>query len=378
MFSGCCATFISPGFPGIPVDKRLITVVMAMGLLAVAYIILVQEEGMDNGEADKIRLIPFEEIRSVTFYVFPFDGERYLRELNDSIPALKDAGFNTIWIVNPWMAFNPEPLADPPVYDDSRFDHLLEVLDLLRENGMKAILGLNYLGEGWSPEGIDPGRWIIDEDMYGAFETYVEEFLGRIVQYNDTAYILFFTEATEPKGLDPFSEAGQHAALLRETLGSLPTRIDPEIRSKFVLGYHDYSIVNLDWGGGESPIPRPIPYDFVSMVFYGWEDRTDGEIASELDRRAGFFRELYPETPLIIGEMGASMCQQGIEEQARVISAKISRALEQGLGFNLWHWRPIPGEDECQNPAFRGLAITNEDGSHKPAVDAIREILVNG
>jgi len=62
-------------------------------------------------------------------------------------------GFNTIWIVNPWRAFNPKPLASPPVYDDARFDHLKRVLRLLKENGMEAILGLNYLGKGWSPRG---------------------------------------------------------------------------------------------------------------------------------------------------------------------------------------------------------------------------------
>jgi hypothetical protein len=143
------------------------------------------------------------------------------------------------------------------------------------------------------------------------------------------------------------------------------------------MGYHDYSIINLDWGGGESPIASPNPYDFVSMVFYGWEEKSDDEIGTELVRRAERFRSLYPNTPLIVGEMGASMCQFGIEKQARVITTKVEKSVELELGFNLWHWRPIPGEDDCQNPAFRGLAITNEDGSRKPVVEMLREIMTS-
>jgi hypothetical protein len=39
------------------------------------------------------------------------------------------------------------------------------------------------------------------------------------------------------------------------------------------------------------------------------------------------------------------------------------------------YWRPIPGEDDCQNPAFRGLAVINENGSEKPVVGILKEIL---
>ncbi len=314
-------------------------------------------------------------IRSVTFYVFPFDEETYYEELERSLPKIKATGFNTIWIVNPWAEFNPKPLAKPPVYNLGRFEHLRKVLVLLRANGMEAILGLNYLGKGWSPEGIDPGSWITNRTMYDAFERYVGEFLERIEDFHDMVYIVLFTEGTEPEGLDPYRDARIHAAYLRETLGSLPSRLDPNLRGEFRIGYHDCSLINLDWAEGESPIEGEYTFDFLSMVFYGWEDRTADEIAAELERRAGFFKALYPDVPLIVGELGASICEHGIENQARVLAAKITSALDQGYGFNLWHWRPIPKEDMCGNPAFRGLAITNEDGSDKPAVEAIKEIL---
>ncbi len=317
----------------------------------------------------------YSSIRSVTFYVFPFDPDVYYEELEKAIPTLKSVGFNAIWIVNPWKSFNPKPLANPPVYDDARFDHLENVLRLLKENGMEAILGLNYLGKGWSPEGIDPGRWITDPKMYHAFEVYVDEFLRRIEPYHDMVYIVVFTEGTEPECLNPYRDAKRHAEVLRGTLGSLPTRIDPSLRREFRIGYHDYSLINLNWSGGVSPIPQPNPFDFVSMVFYGWEDRSDEEIRHELERRASNFKALYPGKPLIVGELGASICEGGEENQARVIAAKVSKALESGYGFNVWHWRPIPGEDECRNVAFRGLSLTSEDGSPRPVVEALRELL---
>ena len=359
----------------------LLAVATGATLVALGLILLPRDGGDDiNQTADGAEEEPLglEDIRSVTFYVFPFEQEKYYESLKESIPSIKGTGFNTIWIVNPWWSFNPKPLTDPPLYDDSRFEHLQRVLDLLRDNGMRAILGLNYLGKGWSPEGIDPGRWITDPEMYQAFETYVGEFLSRIEDYHDMVYIIVFTEATEPEGLKPYADAKLHAAYLRETLGSLPTRLDPEIRGKFLIGYHDYSIVNLDWGRGDSPIQLPNSFDFVSMVFYGWEDKIDAEIRAEFDRRAEFFEALYPDTPLIVGEMGASLCDHGEENQARVIATKVSQALSRNLGFNLWHWRPIPNEDGCENPAFRGLAVTNEDGTQKPVVDEIRALLVVG
>ncbi len=352
----------------------VVALILTSGVCAGVY--LATMEGNEHaGDNKSSALLPYGDIRSVTFYLFPFDEASYHEMLKDSIPAIRKAGFNTIWIVNPWVSYDPQPLKTPRVFEESRFEHLRQVLGLLRENDMKAILGLNYLGKGWCPEGVEPGSWVADPRMYQAFESYVEEFLRRIEDFNDTAYVLFFTEGTEPEGIDPYADAERHASKLRETLGSLPSRLDPSLRGKFSIGYHDYSIVNLGWGNGASPTPLPTPYDFVSMVYYGFEGASDEEIRSEFDVRIGRFRATFPNTPLIVGEMGASLCQHGEENQARVILAKVSHALDCGLGFNLWHWRPIPGEDDCRNAAFMGLAITREDNTTKPVVDSLGVLL---
>ncbi len=352
----------------------LVALILALGLCGVAYLAM-RDRKEATDENRSIALLPYGDIRSVTFYLFPFDETKYYLSLRDSIPAIREAGFNTIWIVSPWVSYDPRPLESPRFYEESRFEHLRQVLALLEENEMKAILGLNYLGKGWSPEGIDPGRWITDSEMYEAFESYVGEFLRRIEEFNNSVYIVFFTEGTEPEGLDPYADAERHASILRETLGSLPSRLEPRLRRKFSIGFQDYSIVNLGWGNGACPTPLPTPYDFVSMVYYGFEDASDETIRSEFDERIDRFRGVFPGTPLIVGEMGASLCEHGEENQARVILAKVSHALDWGLGFNLWHWRPIPGEDDCQNAAFMGLAITREDNTTKAVVDELRAIL---
>ena len=84
----------------------------ALVLGALAMLSLVRKGG---------EVLEYRDIRSVTFYVFPFEEEAYLRELESALPQIRATGFNTIWIVNPWLSFNPEPLSDPPVYNDSRF-----------------------------------------------------------------------------------------------------------------------------------------------------------------------------------------------------------------------------------------------------------------
>jgi hypothetical protein len=213
--------------------------ILTLGACAGVYL-AIRDGREPAGGTESSALLPYGDIRSVTFYLFPFDETKYYMALKDSIPDIRKAGFNTIWIVNPWVSFDPQPLETPRVFEESRFEHLRQVLSLLRENAMKAILGLNYLGKGWSPEGIEPGSWVTDSKMYEAFESYVEEFLRRIEEFNDTAYILFFTEGTEPEGLDPYADAERHASILRETLGSLPSRLDPTLRGKFSIGYHDY------------------------------------------------------------------------------------------------------------------------------------------
>lgn len=281
-------------------------------------------------------------LHSVTYYPSPASD----KELNSWLAELKQTGFNSLWLVNAWKDFNPRPLANPPVYDDAAFLRLTQTLDLLRQNNMKAILPLNYVGP--APEGINACRWTVDLPMYQAFETYVNEFLRRIEPYSDMVYILFFTEGSEP--CIPGIGAKQMAALLRPTLGSLPQRLDPQLRSKFKIGYHDYSLINLNWASGESPIQMPLSYDFLSGNAYDFETKTDQEIIGGLNSRRDNFKKIYPFTPFIMGEFGAFPCNDSTREnQARVLKTGIQYLLDQNLGFNIWQWqaRHYRNTDAC-------------------------------
>jgi len=278
-------------------------------------------------------------IHSATYYPSPLSAQ----ELNQWLPEIKATGFNALWLVNSWKDFNPRPLATPPVYNDASFLRLTNSLDLLRQNNMKAILPLNYIGP--APEGIDACRWTIDLTMYQAFETYVQEFLRRIEPYSDLVYILFFTEGAEPCNLNTYgnSNAKQTASILRPTLGSLPQRLDPQLRSRFKIGYHDYSLINMNWAGGESPIQMPLSYDFLSFATYDQEAKTDQEITETLNSHLDNFKKLYPFTPIIVGEFGALSCnetgQNSRENQARVLKTGVGHLLTQNLGFNIWQWQ---------------------------------------
>ena len=276
-------------------------------------------------------------LHSTTYYPSPAS----VQELNSWLSEIKQTGFNALWFVSSWKDFNPRPLANPSVYNDSTFLKLTQILDLLRQNNMKAILPLNYIGPP-APEGIDVCRWAIDLTAYQAFETYVNEFLRRIESYSDMVYILFFSEGAEPCVLNIYNDAKQIASLLRPTLGSLPQRIDSRLRSKFKIGYHDFTLINHNWANGESPIQMPLSYDFLSFATYDQEAKTDQEIIDTLNFHSNNFNKLYPFTSAIVGEFGALPCNDvnnsSRENQARVLKVGIQHLLTKNLGFNVWQW----------------------------------------
>src|SRR5260221_8668903 len=62
----------------------------------------------------------FSQIQSTTYYEPQYDDSnpQLLADLTKDLPAIKAAGFNTVWLVSPWKAF--EPIALPsPSYNDA-------------------------------------------------------------------------------------------------------------------------------------------------------------------------------------------------------------------------------------------------------------------
>jgi hypothetical protein len=320
--------------------------------------------------------LPVARIRSVTFYEErPFAA--YADDVVKALPRLKATGFNTVWLVLPWYEFEPKPLADKPVYDDASFSALRTVLAALRAQRLHALIGLNYLGQGWSPEGIDPCRWIENPQMEGAFEAYVRGFLARIDAYHDVPSILFFTETAQLCDSNPVAHAASLAARLQTTLGSIPARLPRTLRSDFRFGYHDNSLLSLGWSEGVSPIAKPDPFDFLSMSVYGLEGLRSGAIVDDLDSRVARFRAFDRKAPLLFGEVGASRCSGGLANQVRVERSVLGYAVRRGIGFNVWHWRPVADENTCKNFAFRALALTQATGALNATGRAVQTILAH-
>jgi hypothetical protein len=338
----------------------------------------------------------YKNIRSVNWYPYPYDidSPEYYNQLEKELPLIKANGFNTIWTINPWAGYDPNPLANPHVYNEAKFAGLKKVLDLLKKNNMKMMIGLNYLGQGWAPQGIDACAWTQNPTMYNSFEIYVQEFMKRNIDYSDIIYYFVFTEAAEPcsiinnPNLDWTTKYKQVATVLRPTLGSLPARLPLDIRSKIKIGYHDYYLINENMAQGESPIQSPNSFDFLSMHYYQTPGISEASVTGNLSFRYNNFRKLYPNTPMIIGEFGSTTCNGAIfyevraseDDQARLNLQIINYALEKGIGFDLWSWKPLEDREFCKSndgkdDFLNEFGITNKDGSLRKSAIDIKNLL---
>jgi hypothetical protein len=318
---------------------------------------------------DKIPVRPF---RATTIYILNGTlGTTALQQyLEANLPAIKANGFDTVYLPAVWKDFDPTPLTGP--YNSTAFQNARAALATIDYHGMDAVIGLNYIGVGYAPDfgSVLPQDqacdWARTPDVYAAFERYAEQFMRELTDFNDMVYLMVFTESAEGCGLATPEAAQAVATRLRTTLGSLPSRMPASLRRKWRWGYHDYSIVNLGWGNGSSPIMSPNPFDFVSMVAYNVSD------INELNTRAARFKALY-DVPLMVGEAGANGCPGATPPQSTVDTQIVTWALDNGYGFNIWGW-PNAGEAECTN-VYGGYALTNQDGTPNEAALAIKAIL---
>lgn len=292
--------------------------------------------------------------------------------LRANLPAVKDIGFDSVYLPAIWADFDPAPFSSP--YNAVAFNNARAALSEVRAAGMRALIGLNYVGVGFAPDfgsELPPDQacnWAVTPPVYAKFEKYATQVMLEYQAFHDITQLMVFTESAEGCGLATPQAAPQVALQLQTTLGSLPSRIPPTMRKIWRWGYHDYSIVNLGWGNGVGPIKLPNQFDFVSMVAYNVSD------VAELDARAGRFAALYPGSPLLVGESGANGCPGASPPQATVDSIIVSWALQHRYGVNVWGW-PNAGEAECTNPVYGGYAITNVDGTPNATAAALRLIL---
>ena len=92
------------------------------------------------------------DIHAITVYLF--DGTLGRADLDPylvaNLPAIKDAGFNAIYLPAIWADFDPSPMEIPRTYNPTAFRNVRSSLALIRTAGMKALVGLNYVGVGFA------------------------------------------------------------------------------------------------------------------------------------------------------------------------------------------------------------------------------------
>lgn len=309
--------------------------------------------------------------RSISSYKnMPF--ENVVDAVRAELPRIKEVGFDTVWFVLPWREFCPRPLENED--NAAKFQALRGALEMLKENGMQAILPLNYLGPGWEPEGIVASRFILDQNMYASFERYVTRLMKSISDYSDVVHLMVFSENTY-HGRDPRAEGPAICADLRGTLGSIVTRIPKSLREQFSFGYHDGEFLTLGYGQGKSPVANPCPFDFLSMVGYTsiLRRETAQGIRRSLSEIRSRFEKAHPGVPIVMGEWGTTSCpdKEGYQAKKNMIVLKWAENNVEGHG--LWGWFPGPEDQECSNPVYNGLSITRLDGSLKLSAKRIRE-----
>lgn len=317
--------------------------------------------------------ISVQSLRSTTVHIHGVGIIQNHLDIISKLDAVKAIGFNAVWLVNAWRDYHPKPIAEPNSFSDTSFQSLLNLLAEIKARDLKAIIPLNYMGDGWYPEGIDCNI-INTPTQWQAFVHFSTEFLKRIAAYNDIVYITTHAESMQPCNADYIGADAQKVALaMQATIGDLPAQLPLAIRNAFVFGFHDWGFVPLDWSKGVYPMPASPSYDFVSATLYHQESISDQGIQSSFSDRLARLRAAYPSLPVLWGEYGSSICNYTPAEQARVIRTSTEAFLQENIGFNVWGFHLL-GSLHCTS--HEDLRLENDDLSLRPSAEAIRALVL--
>lgn len=125
-------------------------------------------------------------IRSVSNYLFgedPLNLEAWERDLD----GMKVAGFNTVWIVNVWAAFQPD--ADGG-YETEKLEWLRGVCRAASERDMEVLLVVAYIGEGWGPAGVDVPVWPLVPKHRAQHVRYLRWLAEGVAEFDNVFYLL--------------------------------------------------------------------------------------------------------------------------------------------------------------------------------------------
>lgn len=362
-------------------------------------------------------------VRSVSNYLFQedaFDLEAWKRDLD----GMQQAGFNTVWVVNVWAAFQPSA---PGEYEEARLEWLRGVCREAAKRDMYVLLVVAYIGEGWGPKGVDVAVWPLVPKHRAQHLAYLRWLSQGVGGYDNVFYLLCTEEIlpatllyrpserpeciaafrswarrTDPdvaywnerwktdhswETLRPAATPERHTwqtwfdhnrwftYLMRQLLPPMTEAIregDPDA----VIGFHDFLLsTDLKQPADERPQPKRCGFDFFSIGYYYKHDSSFEENLEALRSRAELTKEYYPDLPLLCGEIGLPIRKSPPETmaadeqlQTRWFREALGYLGANAIGYSIWSWRTKVASAEATHSLYRA------DGSPRPALEVIKRI----
>lgn len=388
-----------------------------------------EDANLSNVRANLKKFLPY--VWSVTWYPWFSNAlrtdpaNRGLALFKTQIGTIKAQGFNTVWLGGfAWFYLQPTP----GVWNEKALSALKAHLDVLKENNMRAIIQLNYVGPGYAPQGISGCTWMNDPAQVQKFDDFVTGLGGELARYNYMIYYSVFTEQTNGclaargqynlyKGLQlsadgstsvPVNVATQQAAhdadvhavnqMLKQSVGRVTKYLPSAVRKQMFIGIHD-ALISRGQITDDGPAENPIDFDFFSFVHYPNYSElaafpSDAQIASsttaygivfdalETDRKN--VRRLYPDVPLLLGEFGwdawdpvAKQPTLKQDSPARNLAhtTMVEWSVLKKIGFNVWGWLPLNLDNPSDTPYGMGLSLTMPDANLKTSSPTLTSVL---
>jgi hypothetical protein len=359
-------------------------------------------------------------VRSVSNYLFQedtFELEPWERDLD----GIKDRGFNTVWIVNVWGAFQPSVEGD---YDEDKLEWLQGVCREAGERDMYVLLVVAYIGEGWGPRGVDVPVWPLVPKHRAQHLAYLRWLSEGVGGYDNVFYLLcteeilpatlLYRPAERPECIAAFRSWARRTSpdvaywnerwktdytwetlrpaatserptwqtwsdhgrwftyLMQQLLPPMTAAIrdgDPDA----VIGFHDFLLsTDLKQPAEERPQADRCGFDFFSIGYYYRPEKQFDENLEALRERVEVAREYYPDIPLLCGEIGMAVrksppeaMKADEEVQARWLKDGLTYLRQEGVGYSIWSWRTKVPSAEAIHSLHRA------DGSPRPALEVI-------
>ena len=168
---------------------------------------------------NSLALTDINKVKSVTLYDIK-DVNTNPTRISSNLQLAKDTGFNTVWLVVPWVSVEPN-IGQSPLgkindasysgqINDKYLESLKAAITLVKNSKMKVMFSLDYLGEGWSPKGVEPDHLIFGNN-YTAFLRYtrfITKYMSTLIA-NDDLIILVHDEGI----IGPYNKLKSNAEL---------------------------------------------------------------------------------------------------------------------------------------------------------------------